>query len=69
MVRLNISPLLISVLTGRSLEEIPFSPNISDLPGNFVPLVAKNLKNVPSAFPSNIQPLVCQKKASLIFRE
>ncbi|CAH2716684.1 hypothetical protein BACCIP111895_03872 [Neobacillus rhizosphaerae] len=30
MVRLNISPLLISVLTGRSLEEIPNSPKISD---------------------------------------
>jgi hypothetical protein len=42
VVRLNISPLLINVLTGRSLEDIPTSPNISDLPGNYVQLVAKN---------------------------
>lgn len=60
MVYLNISPLLINVLTGRSLEEIPASPNISDLPGSYVQLVAKNSKKIPSAFPSNIQPLVCK---------
>ncbi len=41
------------------MEEIPTSPNISDLPGNYVQLVAKNLKKAASAFPSNIQPLIC----------
>jgi tetratricopeptide (TPR) repeat protein len=60
VVRLNISPLLINVLTGRSLEEIPTFPNISDLPGNYAQLVAKNFKKVPSAFPSNVQPLICE---------
>jgi transcription elongation factor Elf1 len=60
MVHLNISPLLISVLTGRSLGEIPTFPTISDLPGNYGQLVAKNIKKVPSAFPSNIQSLICE---------
>ena len=60
MVNLNISPLLINALTGRSLEEIPDSPNTFDLPGSYVQLVAKNRKKVPPAFPSNIQPLICK---------
>jgi tetratricopeptide (TPR) repeat protein len=60
VVSLNISPLLISVLTGRSLEEIPDSPNIHDLPGSYVQLVTKNIKKAPSAFPGNIQPLICK---------
>jgi len=60
MVNLTVSPLLIRNLTRRSLEEIPSNPTISDLPGDYVKLVAKNIKKVDSAFPSNIQPLICK---------
>ncbi|WP_019414308.1 tetratricopeptide repeat protein [Paenisporosarcina sp. TG20] len=60
IVNLTVSPLIISNLIGRSLEEIPNNPNISDLPGEYVKLVAKNINKVHSAFPINIQPLVCK---------
>ena len=60
MVYLHVSPSLISVLTGSSLEEIPDFPNLAKLPSRYVQLVAKNSKKIPTAFPRNMQTLICK---------
>lgn len=56
----QINPLLVSVLTSKTLDEVPTTPQLADLPGNFVQLVAKNNKMIDYPFESNIVPLVCE---------
>lgn len=65
----KINPLLVHALTGRDIGEIPTFPAVADLTVRYAQLVAKNKKKVPSSFPENIQPLICQKcgkKANII---
>lgn len=59
MKNLNFSPLLISVLAGKSLGNIPETPCLSDLPGKHVQLVANHIDKVKSPFEHHIEPLIC----------
>lgn len=60
MVTANFSPLLVHALTNKSLDDIPATPSLSDLPGEYVQYVAENRSRVPSPFPKNMQMLACK---------
>ncbi|WP_162805726.1 type IV pilus biogenesis/stability protein PilW [Sporosarcina sp. PTS2304] len=47
-------------MTNRSIEEIPASPSLADLPGDLVRLVASHIDQVPRRFPKNEFILICK---------
>ena len=55
----SINPLLISLLSGESLNDIPAFPSISNLPGKHVKFVNKNLGKIDSPHKATMSYLVC----------
>ncbi|WP_059173441.1 hypothetical protein [Bacillus sp. FJAT-27445] len=60
MAKLMINPLLVSVATGRKLEAISQTPNISELPGESAALIAKNSNEIQPLLSKNIEALICR---------
>ena len=57
----NYNPLLVHAITNVNLTDIPATPPIALLPGEYAQLVAANNSKVPLAYPENIQMLICKK--------
>lgn len=60
MAKLMINPLLISVATGRKMEEISQTPRISELPGNYAALIAKKSNEIQPLMSINSEALICR---------
>ena len=56
---LEINPRLIELLSGLKTSDISKNPEHSLLPGTYVTMVVKRIKDIPRINPSNILPLVC----------
>jgi len=59
MANTNFNPRLIHALTQKSLDDIPVSPSLSDLPGAYVQAVSKNIQDASRAYPKNDTMLIC----------
>jgi len=57
--RNGINPLLISVVTGQDLREIPANPTGKYLPGKYAQIVSKALAHIPKPSPGKRLKLTC----------
>jgi len=55
----GINPLLISLITGLDISEIPENPAASMLPGSNRQIIAKKMSKIPREYPENVHRLVC----------
>lgn len=55
----GINPLLISLVTGQELAEIPDSPTARNLPGKYGKIINKILADIPNPFSENKYKLAC----------
>lgn len=57
--RYGINPLLISLVTGQELAEIPDSPSARYLPGKYGKTISKIIADIPNHFSENRYKLAC----------
>lgn len=57
----GINPLLIHVVTGEEISEIPTSPTAANLPGNYAKKIAQSMNEGTKRIPKNSYTLTCQK--------